>query len=80
MTSSGISMQSTKDVVIKAGRNIDLFAGQNIELKSSGGNVSLQGINVEAKAKVAFSAQGNASAELKASGQTTVKGAVVIIN
>lgn len=80
MTSSGISMESCKNVVIKAPGNIDLMAGQNIVLKTSGGDVSLEGTNIEAKAKGSFSAQGNASAELKASGQTTVKGAVVIIN
>ena len=80
MTSSGISLNSPKDINIKATGSITLDATCKIEAKSSGGDISLEGLNVNAKAKIAFSAQGSASAELKASGQTTVKGAIVMIN
>lgn len=80
MTNSGISMNSMKDVVIKAAGKINLQANTGITATASGGDVSLDGLNVQAKAKLAFSAQGSASAELKATGITTVKGSMVMIN
>ena len=43
-------------------------------------DVSLEGLNVKVQAKVGASVKGNATAELSASGQTTVKGAMVMIN
>ncbi len=76
----GISIESAKDITLKAVGKIDITANQNITTKSSGGDIALQGLNVNAKAQVAFAAEGSASAELKASGQTTVKGAMVMIN
>ncbi len=80
MDSAGISLNSAKDITIKAAGKIDFSANQAITAKSSGGDVAVQGVNVNLKAQVALSAQGSASAELKASGQTTVKGAMVMIN
>jgi Rhs element Vgr protein len=80
MNSSGISLDSAKDINIKAKGSITLDATGKIGATSSGGDIALEGLNVNAKAKIAFSAQGSASAELKASGQTTVKGAMVMIN
>ena len=47
---------------------------------SSKADVSIDGTNVKVQAKIGVSAKGNATAELSASGQTTVKGAMVMIN
>lgn len=80
MDNAGISINSAKDITIKAVGKIDISANQAITTKSSGGDIFVQGLNVNLKAQVALSAQGSASAELKASGQTTVKGAMVMIN
>ena len=80
MDSSGITLTSAKDVVIKAQGKIDLMANTGISASASGGDVSLEGLNVQAKAKIGFSAQGSASAELKAAGNTSIKGAIVMIN
>ena len=80
MTSSGITLDSPKDVSVKSKGKISLEAVTGITAKASGGDVGLEGLNVNAKAQIAFSAQGTATAELKASGQTSVKGAVVMIN
>lgn len=80
MNNSGITLESPKDVTIKATGKINLEATQGINAKASGGDVSIEGLNVQAKAQTAFSAQGSASAELKASGMTTVKGSMVMIN
>ena len=80
MADSGITISSAKDITMKAAGKIDITANQAISAKSSGGDISVQGLNVNLKAQVALSAQGSASAELKASGQTSVKGAMVMIN
>ena len=64
MTSDGITIESVK----------------NISIKTSGGDVKVEGLNIENKANVKFSAQGSANAELKSSGPTVIKGAIVNIN
>lgn len=80
MDNAGISLNSAKDINIKANGKINITATTGIKASASGGDVSLEGLNVQAKAKIAFSAQGSASAELKAGGNTSIKGAIVMIN
>ena len=43
-------------------------------------DVEINGLNIKASAKMGISLKGNATAELSASGQTTVKGGLVMIN
>jgi Rhs element Vgr protein len=80
MDNSGISLSSIKDVSIKANGKVDIQGKLGVSNTASGGDISLDGLNVQAKAKISFSAQGSASAELKAAGNTSVKGAIVMIN
>ncbi|HET9184007.1 MAG TPA: type VI secretion system tip protein VgrG [Candidatus Angelobacter sp.] len=79
MTSSGVTLSSPGNISIKADGQIQIEAQTNINIKATA-DLSVQGLNVSAKAQVAFSAQGQAQAELSASGQTTVRGAMVMIN
>lgn len=79
MDSSGILLSSAKDIKMQAKGNISLDATANAEVKAKS-DVAIDGMNVKATAKIGFSAKGNATAELSASGQTTVKGAMVMIN
>jgi Rhs element Vgr protein len=79
MSSSGIALTSASDIKLKATGQIQMEAQTNIGIKANM-NLSLEGLNVDAKAQVAVSAKGQASAELSASGQTTVRGAMVMIN
>ncbi|HAQ18757.1 MAG TPA: Rhs element Vgr protein [Prolixibacteraceae bacterium] len=79
MNDSGISMESPKDIIIKATGNVNISATSGISLKSDS-DVKVDGLNIVNNAKVGFTAKGNASAEISASGQTTVKGAMVMIN
>lgn len=64
---------------MKAKGNILLDATSKVSVKAKS-DVGLEGMNVKATAKVGFTAKGNATAEISASGQTTVKGAMVMIN
>jgi len=75
----GVSIESAKDIRITAGGTVTISAGGAIDLGAQA-DVSAQGLNVSCTAKASFSAQGGASAELAADGQTTVKGALVLIN
>ena len=79
MDNGGISLTSNKDIKLTAKGAITMNANSKINC-SSKADVSIDGTNVKVQAKVGVSAKGNATAELSASGQTTVKGAMVMIN
>lgn len=79
MDNSGILISSSKDIHLKAKGNISMDATGKVEM-SAKSDVAISGLNVKASAKVSVSLNGKASAELSASGQTTVKGGLVMIN
>ena len=79
MDNGGISLTSNKDIKLTAKGSITMNANSKISC-SSKADVSIDGTNVKVQAKIGVSAKGNATAELSASGQTTVKGAMVMIN
>lgn len=79
LTTSGISLESPKDIKLSSKSKITIDAMSGIEI-SSQTDVKVEGLNINQTAKVGFVAKGNATAELSASGQTTVKGAMVMIN
>ena len=80
MEAAGITIKSPKDITLDAGGKISLKAKQNIEATSAGGDVALKGNNVNGDGKIGVKMKGGATAELSAGGQTTVKGAMVMIN
>ena len=79
MDDSGILLSSAKDIKLQAKGNISLDATAKVGVTAKS-DVAIEGANVNASAKIGFTAKGNATAELSASGQTTVKGAMVMIN
>ena len=79
LSTSGIVLDSPKDISITATGKITLDATGEVGI-SSKADVSVSGLNVTAEADVGFTGKGSATAELSASGQTTVKGAMVMIN
>jgi uncharacterized protein involved in type VI secretion and phage assembly len=79
MTESGINLQSDKDISIKATGNITLDATGKLNLTAKQ-DVAVSGANINNTAQMGFVAKGNASAEISASGQTVVKGGMVMIN
>lgn len=78
-SAAGVTLDSCADITIKAAGNISIKAGAAIDIKA-GTDIGLAALNVNAKASVALSAQGQASAEVTSSGQMTVRGAIVMIN
>lgn len=78
LSADGILLDSAKDVTVSAKGKISLSATGNIALDSKG-DVTAEGMNITHTAKVGFTGKG-AMAEVSASGQTTIKGAMVNIN
>jgi Rhs element Vgr protein len=79
LNDSGMSLESGKDIKLSANGDILLNAIGKIDLDARD-DLNGEGNNVNFKAKTEFKAEGNASAELSASGNTTVKGSMVQIN
>jgi Rhs element Vgr protein len=74
-----LSDQHRNSILLSAD-GIIIESGKDISLKAKTGNIQLEGINIEHKAKAKFSAEGSANSELKSSGVTVVKGSIVNIN
>lgn len=79
MDENGITLDSPKDITISATGNISLKSTGDTSIDATG-DANIKGMNVSAEANVALTAKGSATAELSASGNTTVKGALVMIN
>jgi hypothetical protein len=79
LSPTGILIDSPKDITINAKGKITISALQNVDV-SSKMDVTVSALNISNTANISFTAKGTASAELSASGQTTVKGAIVMIN
>lgn len=71
MDTNGITIESPKEVKIKAGTNIKFEA--NLQF-------SMQATSLSAKAKADVAIEGNASAKLSSSGATEIKGSIIKIN
>ncbi|WP_452223626.1 type VI secretion system tip protein VgrG [Lacinutrix chionoecetis] len=78
LNEDGITIHSIKDIIIEATNDIKM-SGVNIDIKASA-DLTRSGANTKTKAQMAYSAEGGATAELKAGGNTTIKGAMVAIN
>jgi uncharacterized protein involved in type VI secretion and phage assembly len=79
LSPSGILLDSPKDITISAKGKVAISAVQNVEVAAQM-DVKVTGLNINQSANVGFAAKGAATAELSAAGQTTVKGALVMIN
>jgi Rhs element Vgr protein len=79
LSESGITLDSPKDITITAKGKISISATGNVEINAQA-DIKAGATNITHTANAGFTAKGNASAELSASGQTTVKGSMVAIN
>lgn len=79
MDQDGITLNSAGKIVLKAKKDISGEATGKVTLVAKT-DVALEGMNVKATAKTGFIAKANATAEVSASGQTTIKGGMVMIN
>jgi len=79
MGSAGITLETPADLVVKAGGSISLSAAASIDVKADA-DLAIKAMNAAISADASLTAKGASSAEFSAGGQTTVKGAVVLIN
>src|SRR5688572_368890 len=64
-------------ITINSSIGINIVTNGNVKINSDQ-ELTLSGLNVNALGKVGFVAKGNATAEISAMGQTTVKGGIVM--
>ncbi|MET7030327.1 type VI secretion system Vgr family protein [Sediminicola luteus] len=79
LTKGGISLDSLKDIEITSKGKVIIKGTTGIDI-SSAASAKMSGLNIDLSADVGIKANGKATAELSAAGQTTVKGAMVMIN
>lgn len=75
----GVHLESEKGIKIVSQGDVHMQAADELNQSATGG-VSIKGENVNIKANATVSVKGTAKAELAASGQAVVKGAMVMIN
>lgn len=80
MSSSGIELKSPASITIQADQKVNITGKMGVSLQASSGDVAISGMNVNAKADIALSAKGNASAQVQGGAELTLKGAIVMIN
>ena len=87
-TTGSISFQDAENSIvlnaqgisIKSNGAITISAAQGANVSSSGGDLQLSGINIKATANVQLNLEATATATLNGGGETTIKGAMVLIN
>ncbi|MEO1644338.1 MAG: phage baseplate assembly protein V [Chloroflexota bacterium] len=67
-------------ITVTSEGELTLEGKKDITIKTSGGDVTIQGNNIELKAKGNLKAQASGQGEMKSSGPMTIKGAVVKLN
>ncbi len=80
LSENGIQLISKKGISIEATEKLILKGTQGITIESSGGDVNINGLNIKESAQMEYSAKGDAKASIQASGELTIKGAMVMIN
>ncbi len=63
-----------------ANNTIEISSNKDIKLTASNGKISLDAMEIEVKSKASTKIEAGANADLKATGNATVKGAMVMIN
>ncbi|AXG69260.1 actin cross-linking toxin VgrG1 [Kordia sp. SMS9] len=80
MSESGITITSDKDITVQASQNLTLKGDMGVSIESSGGDVQVKGMNIKQTADMQYSAEGSMTASLQGGTETTIKGAMVMIN
>ena len=80
MSDSGITIKSDKDIKIEAGKELRLIGNSGVTIDASGGDVNIKGMNIKSTAEEQFSGEGAMTASLQGGTETTIKGAMVLIN
>ena len=80
MSDAGISLSSSKDILIKSTGGDLTLEGANVNITATTGDCVASGVNIDLSANAQLKAAGTAGVELSASGNTIIKGTMVMIN
>jgi Rhs element Vgr protein len=80
MSDAGILLTGKEHTVELGSSGVAVTSNGDIFLKATHGNVTIQGLNIEAKASTQFKATGGAGAEVSTSAIAILKGSLVQIN
>jgi Rhs element Vgr protein len=70
----------TGNIIEMSDKGITITSKKDIILDASSGDIKMKATNIKAEASAQFAAKGNSGAEVSASGNTVIKGAMVQIN
>jgi Rhs element Vgr protein len=79
LNSGGIVLDSPKDIKITSKSKVTIEGTGGIDISSTA-DAKISGLNVNLDANAAIAAKGKAGAEISSVGNTTIKGAMVMIN
>jgi len=80
MSSSGITIKSPKDINIQADQKVSISGAQGVSIQSSGGDVTVSGMNISQTAQSQYSAAGNMTAKINGGTELTLQSAMIMIN
>lgn len=80
LSESGITIKSEKSITIEANESVDIKGSIGVKISADSGDVETSGLNIKQSADVEFSAEGSASAQINGGAETSIKGALVMIN
>lgn len=80
MSSSGIVIKSHKSLDIESSQKVTIKGDQGVDIRSSGGDVNINGLNIKADASVSCEMNGGATAKVEGGMDLTLRAAMIKIN
>lgn len=80
LSDSGISMKSEKNISIQSDQTLSLEGNMGIQLKSSGGDISLEGMNIKETAQSTYSANAGLTMDIESGTEMKLKSGMIHIN
>ena len=80
LAEDGITIKSDRNINIEAQQSLTLKGNTGVNIEASSADVQIKGMNINNRADMGFSANGGAQAKLEGGAETTIKGAMVMIN
>ena len=80
MNTSGIRMKSSKDINIEAANAITLKAQQGVAIESSGGDITVKGVNIKESAGATYTMEAGQSAHISSAAQLALNSGIIMIN
>ncbi|HLP56228.1 MAG TPA: type VI secretion system tip protein VgrG [Fluviicola sp.] len=80
LSESGIVMKSPNNITIQSDQTLKLSGSQGVQIETSAGDLSLQGMNISQTASQVYSANGAEMMDLKSGTEMTLRSAMILIN